>query len=98
MPTRSTNNMDSTTTRINEVSATFATAPKDFAAPSTRPTALSPAAPTRSDLTPTLWWDTTGKGASLGVSGGGVFPTDASGGPRRSNCHREQSQEVSLDW
>jgi hypothetical protein len=78
MPARSTNFMSSTT-RINEVTATFVTAPADFEAPFNKANGALAGRADEVYLTPDLWWDTTGRGASLGVSGGGVFPTDASG-------------------
>jgi filamentous hemagglutinin family protein len=78
MPTRTNNNLDSTT-RINEAVVTFATAPDDFRAPFNKANGALAGRADEVYLTPDLWWDQTGQGAALGISGGGLFPTDASG-------------------
>lgn len=78
MPARSSNFM-SDTTRINETTATFATAPLDFEAPFILANGALAGRADEVYLTPDLWWDQTGQGAALGVPGGGVFPADASG-------------------
>jgi len=78
IPTRSNNNLDATT-RINEITSTFVTAPDDFAAPFNRANGALAGRADEVYLAPDLWWDQKGQGASLGIPGGGYFPYDASG-------------------
>jgi filamentous hemagglutinin family protein len=78
MPSRSMNFM-SANTRINETTATFSTAPRDFEAPFVKANGALAGRADEVYLAPDLWWDQAGQGAALGVSGGGVFPSDASG-------------------
>jgi len=79
IPARSNNRMDATT-RINEGSATFATAPANFAAPFNQANGIYAGRADEVYLTPDLWWDQTGLAASGGFSGAGLFPTDALSG------------------
>jgi filamentous hemagglutinin family protein len=79
LPARSNNLMDGTT-RINERTATFATAPANFAAPFNKDNGIFAGRGDEVYLTPDLWWDQTGLAAAGGFSGAGVFPTDAVSG------------------
>lgn len=79
LPARSNNLMDSTT-RINERTDTFATAPANFAAPFNKDNGIFAGRADEVYLTPDLWWDQTGLAAAGGFSGAGVFPTDAISG------------------
>jgi len=79
LPARS-NNLMSATTRINEGSATFATAPNNFAAPFNKADGIFAGRADEVYLTPDFWWDQSGLAASGGFSGAGVFPTDALSG------------------
>ena len=79
IPSRSNNLMDDTT-RLNEVSAGYTVEPGDFAAPFTPGGGIYAGREDEIYLTPDLWWDQTGRAAAVGISGGGVFPTDAVSG------------------
>jgi hypothetical protein len=78
MPARS-NNLISTTTRINEFSSTYAGTQGNFVGLDSSLGRLAG----RDDevyLTPDLWWDETDEAAAAGISGGGQFPVDATSG------------------
>jgi len=79
LPARSNNLMDGTT-RINEETDTFATAPADFAAPFNPAGGIYAGRADEVYLTPDLWWDQGGVAAEGGFTGAGVFPTDAISG------------------
>lgn len=79
IPSRSNNFMDATT-RVNERTDTFSTAPADFAAPFNKENGIFAGRADEVYLTPDLWWDQSGLAAAGGISGGGLFPTDAIGG------------------
>jgi len=79
LPARSNNLMDGTT-RINEGTDTFATAPANFAGPFDAAGGIFAGRADEVYLTPDLWWDQTGLAASGGFSGAGLFPTDALSG------------------
>jgi filamentous hemagglutinin family protein len=79
LPARS-NNLMSSTTRINEGAATFATAPGNFAAPFNKANGIFAGRADEVYLTPDLWWDQSGLAATGGFSGAGVFPTDGLSG------------------
>lgn len=78
IPARSNNLMDNTT-RINEKTLTFTTAPANFAAPFNAANGMLAGRADEVYLTPDLWWDQTNRISMVGISGGGVFPGDASG-------------------
>lgn len=75
VPSRSANRMDATT-RLNEQTATFATAPDDFAAPFNPANGQLAGRADEVYLTPDLWWDQTNRAYELGHASAGVFPTD----------------------
>ena len=79
LPERANNFMNGTT-RINERTDTFATAPANFAAPFNKDDGIFAGRADEVYLTPDLWWDQTGLAATRGFSGAGVFPTDAISG------------------
>jgi len=79
VPARSNNLMDGST-RINEETETFVTAPADFAAPFNQANGNLAGRADEVYLTPDLWWDQSGRAAEGGVTGGRVFPTDAVSG------------------
>lgn len=79
IPTRSNNKMDNTT-RINEKTATFATAPGNFTAPFNAALGQLAGRADEVYLTPDLWWDETDRSAKLKNDDGGLFPLDAFSG------------------
>ena len=79
IPSRSNNFMDATT-RVNERTDTFATAPADFAAPFNKANGIFAGRADEVYLTPDLWWDQTGLAAAGGIPGAALFPTDALSG------------------
>jgi hypothetical protein len=79
LPARSRNFMDPST-RINEVTAGFSAAPRDFAGPFNVSNGVLAGRADEVYLTPDLWWDDLGLGQKWDAKGAGLFPTDAVSG------------------
>lgn len=79
IPSRGNNAMNGST-RINEATATFATAPDDFAAPFNSSNGILAGRADEVYLTPDLWWDQDDRAAQGNIPGGAKFPTNATSG------------------